>query len=213
MDERLRAQYNSLYTAKKAVFGKGQPADVIKRLKSYLSEGLVLDIGGGEGRNALYLAEQGFSVDVLDFSDVAMENLKKEAEKKHLRIRVLVADVRQEDLVEFYDGCVVAFVLHHFSVTEAESIIKKAQMHTKPGGAHVIITFGNCGGLYERNLTSGRFYPSSEALKELYKDWQIKECFIENIETLARNKLGQQMKNDVVTLLVTKNPERLGVVS
>ncbi len=60
-----------------------------------LPRGRALDIACGKGRNALYLAELGFEVVALDISAVALEQGRKRAELKRLRI-----DWRQTDLEE-----------------------------------------------------------------------------------------------------------------
>jgi SAM-dependent methyltransferase len=47
----------------------------------------VLDIGVGQGRNTFFLAREGFQVDVLDPSKVAVETVSAIAEKEVFNIR------------------------------------------------------------------------------------------------------------------------------
>jgi len=58
-----------------------------------LLRGRALDIACGQGRNSLYLAERGFEVVAMDISAVALDEARKRAELKRLRI-----DWRQTDL-------------------------------------------------------------------------------------------------------------------
>lgn len=58
-----------------------------------LPRGRALDIACGQGRNSLYLAERGFGVVAMDISAVALNEGRKRAELKQLRI-----DWRQTDL-------------------------------------------------------------------------------------------------------------------
>ena len=58
-----------------------------------LPRGRALDVACGKGRNALYLAELGFEVVAMDISAVALDEGRKRAELKQLRI-----DWRQTDL-------------------------------------------------------------------------------------------------------------------
>lgn len=57
--------------------------------------GRVLDVACGRGRNALLLAELGFTVEALDVSEVALELLGREA-----RRRGVTVDTRRTDLRE-----------------------------------------------------------------------------------------------------------------
>lgn len=204
MKEKLRDQYDSLYTAQDDVFGGGQPVEAVCQIKNYIDSGRVLDIGGGEGRNALYLAERGFRVSVNDLSKVGLDKIKLIAKEKGFTIDTHVADVTEDKIKDDYEVILLTFVLHHMDKLEAVKVIKEAQKHTVIGGINVIETFVNKGGLYERNKVTGRFYPCQKEIEELYKDWDIKELSIKEIMTMARNKEGKPMKNHAVSLLAQK---------
>ena len=78
------------------------------------------------------------------------------------------------------------------------------QEHTKTNGVHVIATFANSGGLFERNITSGRFYPSEAVLRKLYASWNIEELESKETLTLAHDKEGRRMKNVALSLVARK---------
>lgn len=201
MNERIKNQYNSLYTSEKNVFGGGRPVEVVQNLNRYLTGGSVLDLGGGEGRNALYLAEQGFSVSVYDISDSGIERLKASAKERELNIDTQVVDVTNKEIEGLFDSIVITFILHHMGVRDAKILLTKAQKHTAKKGFHILSTFINQGGLYDRNQGSGRFYPSEKTVRELYSDWDIKELSVNEITTHARDKSGERMKNHVLSLI------------
>lgn len=52
-----------------------------------------LDLGCGEGRNALYLARAGFHVTAVDFADVALERLQNVAHDEDLSIETVCEDM------------------------------------------------------------------------------------------------------------------------
>jgi tellurite methyltransferase len=60
-----------------------------------LSPGRALDLACGNGRNSLYLAGQGFEVDALDISDVAIAWLKGHSFNRQLTIHPQVADLTE----------------------------------------------------------------------------------------------------------------------
>jgi SAM-dependent methyltransferase len=58
-----------------------------------LVPGTALDLGAGEGRNSLWLAERGWRVTAVDFSDVALSKGRRMADDRGLDIEWVVADL------------------------------------------------------------------------------------------------------------------------
>ena len=201
----IQNQYNSLYASKEVIFGDGKPIESVVKLNKHLDGGTVLDIGGGEGRNALYLAKQGFEVSVSDLSKVGIEKINSAAKEGGLNIDTHVTDTITEGIDRTYNSIVISFMLHHVLECDAEKLIAETQKHTYKNGVHVVATFMNTGDLYERNKTSGRFYPSEEQIKELYASWNIKDFSTYETTTHARNKDGERMKNHVMELIAVKS--------
>jgi tellurite methyltransferase len=77
--------------------GAQTPANFLRQMFEtdvwQLPRGRALDIACGQGRNSLYLAERGIEVVAMDISGVALNEARKQAELKQLRI-----DWRQTDL-------------------------------------------------------------------------------------------------------------------
>ena len=204
MNSQIRDQYNSLYSLKENVFGGGKPIEEVCNITKYTKDGTVLDIGGGEGRNAIYLAEQGFDVSVIDISKVGIDRLKNKTKQKGLKINTDVVDILEEDIKGEFDVIINSFVLHHMNESDAVKIIKDSQKHTNKGGINILSTFSNQGDLYERNIKSNRFYPSEDFIRELYKGWDTKELSTKEIITHARNKKGERIKNYVLSAVLIK---------
>jgi len=57
-----------------------------------------LDVGCGDGRNAVYLARRGFTVDALDISDVAIDALAAAATERQLPVRALRLNLETDPL-------------------------------------------------------------------------------------------------------------------
>jgi thioredoxin reductase/SAM-dependent methyltransferase len=57
-----------------------------------LSAGRALDVGAGEGGDALWLAEQGWVVTATDISSRALDGLRAEAERRGLQVTCLASD-------------------------------------------------------------------------------------------------------------------------
>ena len=72
------------------------PSPIVIKNLPLADKGRALDIATGNGRNALYLAEQGFEVDAVDISD---ETIKKLAER-HSNLHPICADLDEFDIPE-----------------------------------------------------------------------------------------------------------------
>lgn len=204
VNDQLKAQYDSLYASTEGFFGEGKPVPAVVKLLKYIQSGTVLDIGGGDGRNALFLAENGFQVTVTDISLAGLNKITEKVTSQNLSIVTKIADATLEPLEGQYDVILVSFVLFHLGTETARELIKKMKEHTAPGGFNIHVTFAGQGELFERNQNKGRFYPSEAIFKELYVDWDIRELATYEIEAQARHKDGTRLKNQVVALIAQK---------
>lgn len=101
--------------------------------------GHALDLGAGEGRTTLWLAERGWTVTAVDFSDVGLDRGRQRAEAAG------VADAVEwicADLVEFdptggrYDLVLMMFV--HLRPPERRRLLRLATGALAPGGMVLI---------------------------------------------------------------------------
>ncbi len=63
----------------------------------FKEKGSVLDLACGDGRNALFLAGNGFEVTAVDFSEAALNRLKRFAEKERLTVYTQQMDLCCEE--------------------------------------------------------------------------------------------------------------------
>ena len=76
-------------------------AKIVENFSSYATVGKALDIAAGAGRNTHYLAEKGFVVDAVDYSDVALSKIKDIAtiNKIEADLDTYLFDVNSYDLI------------------------------------------------------------------------------------------------------------------
>ncbi len=72
-----------------------QPDPSLVKFVGPLTPGKALDLGCGEGRNSIYLAQIGWNVTAVDFSDVALERLKKDASAAEVSIDAVCDDLTE----------------------------------------------------------------------------------------------------------------------
>lgn len=128
----------------------------------------VLDIGSGEGRNAIFLAKEGFNVKAIDSSEKEMEILKKRAEEEKVILDTEVIDISKYKFNKKYD-CILSFAtLHFLNEQDAKSVIENMKEYTNKEGLNIIGVFT------EDNPQKGFPYLfKKNELKSLYSAWDI----------------------------------------
>lgn len=84
--------------------------------KGLITSGKVLELGCGPGRNAMYLAEKGCSVDAVDMSEVALQWGRERAKEKGINVNYIKKDLFELELEKgVYDLVYVpaAFITLH----------------------------------------------------------------------------------------------------
>jgi 2-polyprenyl-3-methyl-5-hydroxy-6-metoxy-1,4-benzoquinol methylase len=93
-NEEDRKRWNKRYDTKEYVYGK-EPIKFLKDNINILTRGKALVLAMGEGRNAIFLAENGFDVDGCDISEIAVEKCKSLARENNVKLNAFVADLEK----------------------------------------------------------------------------------------------------------------------
>ncbi|MFC4247465.1 class I SAM-dependent methyltransferase [Natribaculum luteum] len=108
-----------------------EPIPELERRLETLPSGRALDVATGTGRNALFLAENGYEVDAVDVSDAALETARRRADDRDVDVNWIRTDVAAFDLeTDAYDVITVSF----FAALEVLPDLKEA---LAPGGVVV----------------------------------------------------------------------------
>ncbi len=136
--------WEEAFSKLEAVDTFGEPAEELVGLVGLLPTGAkTLDIGCGEGRNALYLAEQGFNVMAIDISAAGIQKLKHFADRKGLSVTAKVQDMKQYVFTNKYDLIIAHGSLHLIEREHWASLIQKMKANTNAGGYNVVVAFTN----------------------------------------------------------------------
>ena len=123
-----RQRWDTLFSTGVYVFGK-EPAAFLKENVALLPLGRALDIAMGEGRNAVFLAKKGFSVDGVDISEVALRKAKKLARDNSTTINAFYADLNTYTIKpESYDVILNIDYLQRSLVSQIKKGLKKGGM-------------------------------------------------------------------------------------
>lgn len=103
-----------------------------------LTPGRALDLAAGEGRNAVWLAKQGWEVTAVDFSGVALGRASDLAAREGVTITAVEADLREyTPVVGAFDLVLLSYL--HLPPVFFRDVLARASDSLAPGGTLVII--------------------------------------------------------------------------
>jgi SAM-dependent methyltransferase len=103
-----------------------------------LPPGRALDLGAGEGRNAIWLAERGWHVTAVDFSDIGLQKARRLAEARGVEVDWIEANLRsyQPERAAF-DLVVLVYI--HLPGDERRAVVRRAADAVAAGGTLLVI--------------------------------------------------------------------------
>jgi SAM-dependent methyltransferase len=156
----------------------GNPNVVLQREVSGLAPGRALDLGCGEGADAVWLAQQGWRVTAVDFSRVALERAAEHAGESGVGDRI---EWQHRDLsASFPDGrfdLVSVQFLHSWGDLPREKILRSAAAAVAPGGTLLIEGHLDTGPFPHDHDHSDIHFPTPEEvvadLDLRSRDWEV----------------------------------------
>lgn len=134
----------------------------------------LIDIGCGNGRDAIFFARNGYSVTAFDIARSGIDRVYQYADYCHVPIKAFVADVITWRPETVYDIVYACKSLHYLSRESRQDIIEKYKQNTRPGGIHTIEVFVSKPFVerapdQEKNVQLWR----SGEIYSYYADWEI----------------------------------------
>ncbi|WP_030168000.1 class I SAM-dependent methyltransferase [Spirillospora albida] len=119
----------------------GEPNAALVREVGDLPPGTALDLGAGEGADAIWLARRGWRVTAADISQVALDRAARHARDAGVADRI---DLQRHDLAETFPGgsydLVCAFFLHSpGELLPRGRVLRSAAAAVAPGGTLLIV--------------------------------------------------------------------------
>jgi tellurite methyltransferase len=168
--------YDDLYYAQKdnILWGK-QPGRLVQKIKEYITSGNVLDIGCGDGKNALYLEQLDFKVTGYDYSIPALEGLKNRFKnagrqpKGVYEFRNLERDIP----TGLYDILISYGVFHCLEPKDRIILHKKIMNLVRPKGFMFFTCLTDILPLPVGHGTSHVYLVGLKEIEELLEGWKI----------------------------------------
>jgi len=126
--------YDTLYKSERHVLG-APTKDFVDFFASLENRALtVLDIGAGQGRDALFIARQGHAVTAVDLSPSGMKQLQEDADSEGLKIKTHVADICDFVPPHSFDIILIDRTLHMLDAPNRTSVLTSLLPYTNSNG-------------------------------------------------------------------------------
>jgi ubiquinone/menaquinone biosynthesis C-methylase UbiE len=145
--------WDERYAATELIWSAG-PNQFVEAECADLTPGRALDLAAGEGRNALWLARNGWTVTAVDFSRVALEKGREVA--GDVDVEWVVGDALAWSRDAAYDLAIVAYL--QLVADERGEAVRNAFTSLAPGGTLLVIAHDSS------NLTEGHGGPQDAAV-------------------------------------------------
>ena len=128
--------WDERYSSEEYAYGT-KPNEFLEANVNRIPKGKLLSIAEGEGRNAVFLAKQGYAVTAVDASLVGLNKARKLAEENGVSIKLIHADLADYDLGENqWDGIVSIFCPLPSSIRK--QLYKKVEAGLKRNGVFLL---------------------------------------------------------------------------
>jgi SAM-dependent methyltransferase len=182
------AEWDARYAEAAGAGGRvwsAEPNALVAEVLHGIAPGSAVDLGAGEGRHAVWLADQGWRVTAVDFSDVGMAAGRAEAEARGLDIAWIVADATAWAPPARVDLVLLAYL--HLPSAAFSPLLRRSRQWLRPGGRLVVVAHSL------ENLTAGvggpqdpDLLPTAESLRAAVGD----ELEVDRCEQVERPTLA-----------------------
>jgi SAM-dependent methyltransferase len=140
-----------------------------------------LDLGAGEGRNAIWLASRGWRVTAVDYAEVGLDKGRRVASERGVEVDWVCADL-VDWLPKPASSDLVLVIYLHLPADDMRAVVSRAQDAVAPGGVFLLI------GHDRSNLDQGYGGPQDPAVLYTAKDiaYMLTDLVIASAETRSR---------------------------
>ncbi len=190
--EPQQLHWDATYSAHPAMYGEGPSAPAVYAAKVFRDAGAqdVVELGAGQGRDALFFACDGFAVHALDFSATGLQQLSAAARTLGIgeRVKTTVHDIRTPlPLPDASADAVFAHMLlcMALSTEQIHAVVGKVRRVLRPGGVFVYtvrhtgdahygagISYGD--NIYEHGGFAVHFF-TRDLVTALAQDWTLSD--------------------------------------
>ncbi len=182
--------YDKRYTKKQFYWGKKPSAmcdriiEIIRPSSQFCPK--LLDIGSGEGRNAVCFARNAFDVTAVDTSLPGLEKTGRYAEELGVEVKTVHADIMAYEPESTYDVIFSTGALHYLPPEARKIRFENYKQATCPGGINAFSVFVRKPFIASPPDAEGtsHFWRSGE-LMSYFWGWEITYCIEEIFDCMS----------------------------
>lgn len=187
------------------LFGRA-PSAFLESQKGVLpASGRALAIADGEGRNGVWLAQQGLSVVSMDFSPIGQEKARKLAAEAGVEIETVQADIFAWDWPEADFDLIVGIFFQFATPDQRAGIFAGVRKALKPGGTLILqgyrpeqVDYGTGGPPQRENMYT------EELLRAAFGDMEV--LHLESHDSEVAEGSGHRGMSALIDLVARKRP-------
>ena len=134
--ELARRSWNERYAEREYVWTV-EPNQFVRTHLADLRPGTAIDLAAGEGRNAVWLAERGWSVTAVDFSSAGLAKAARLADDHGVSLQLVEADATEWQPDEPVDLVVLAYL--QLVPEQRRTVLEHARTWLRPGGTLLLV--------------------------------------------------------------------------
>jgi cyclopropane fatty-acyl-phospholipid synthase-like methyltransferase len=161
-----------------------------------------LSVADGEGRNSVFLAEEGLRVTAVEISPVGLHKAQRLATSRHVEVEFVLADVLQWQAPAAFD-VVVAIFVQFVGPVERPVLFERIKAAVRPGGLLLMqgytpkqIEYHTGGPSAVENLYT------AELLRAEFAEWEILE--LREHEDMLAEGAGHKGRSALIDLVARK---------
>ena len=170
--------WHTRFQAEKYVYGKNANAFITELHQKLNLSGDALAIAEGEGRNAVFLAEQGMNVTTWDYAQSGLDKTKELAKERKVEVNTELVDL-DEAVWDENKWDEIICVFGHFPTDLRRKTLQGIKQAVKPGGYYLTEVYSH----YQIPYKSGGppnvdFLYKPEEFLDVFHDWHIVHFFM-----------------------------------
>jgi SAM-dependent methyltransferase len=191
-----RDDWNRRYSTEELIWSDAPNRFLVSETEA-MSPGRALDLACGEGRNAVWLAQRGWRVTGVDFSEVALAKARALAAARGVEVEWIAADLDRYEPPAAAFELVIVFYLQ-VPAASRRAILRRAEAAVAPAGLLLVV------GHDSTNLERGHGGPRDPAVLYSAADVvaDLERLEVERAEAVTRPVDTNEGRREAVDLLV-----------